>query len=104
MHWELVIDNNSGTYSPSPLLLPNLQELLEYNFPAFKIVAYDHNDPRLKESRDACRAYALAKRGVKQEDLQPHTMGEVPLAHQAASAQVEGHDGAGHSEFAGRSA
>ncbi|KIP04584.1 hypothetical protein PHLGIDRAFT_75695 [Phlebiopsis gigantea 11061_1 CR5-6] len=99
--WELVIDNNSGTYSPSPLLLPNLKELLEYNFPGFGICAYDHNDPRLSESRDACRAYALAHRGVRQEELQPHTHGEESLAH---NASVHAPDASVHSELAGRMA
>lgn len=89
IRWELVIDNNSGTYSPSPLLLPNLKELLEYNFPGFTVCAYDFNDPRLAESREACRAYALSKREVKQEELQPHTRGEEPLSHNV-SVQASG--------------
>lgn len=76
VRWELVIDNNSGTYSPDPMLLPALKELLEYNFPGFVIQAYDFNDPRLSQSREACRAYALSKRGVKQDELQPHQHGE----------------------------
>lgn len=102
--WELVIDNNSGTYSPSPLLLPNLKDLLEYNFPGFAICALDHNDPRLAESRDACRAYALNKRGVRQEELQPHTHGEEPLAHNASAQASSGATGAGHLEDSGRTA
>ncbi len=72
VQWELVIDNNSGTYSPDPLMLPDLKECLEYNFPGFTIHAWDRNDPRLSESREACREYALNKRGVGQEELQPH--------------------------------
>jgi hypothetical protein len=43
--WELLIDNNSGTYSPQKEMLPTLQQLLEYNFPGFKILALDHEDP-----------------------------------------------------------
>jgi hypothetical protein len=98
VQWELVIDNNSGTYSPSPLLLPHLKELLEYNFPGFKIFAYDYNDPKLAESREACRAYALSKRGIRQEELQPHTHGEEPLAHNASAQAAT----SGHSEASGR--
>ncbi|KAH9173100.1 hypothetical protein EDB89DRAFT_2242494 [Lactarius sanguifluus] len=71
-HWELVIDNNSGTYAPSRDLLPAVRALLEYNFPGFAICALDREDPGLKESREACREYALRFRGVKQEELQPH--------------------------------
>ena len=70
--WELVIDNNSGTYSPDPMMLPALKACMEYNFPGFNVVTLDFNDPALKESVDACRAYALNMRGVPKEDLQPH--------------------------------
>jgi hypothetical protein len=84
--WELVIDNNSGTYSPDKTMLPDLKELLEYNFPGFTIHAWDREDPRLVESREACRAYALEKRGVRQEELQPHVAeGDQTLAEQAQS-------------------
>ena len=82
--WELVIDNNSGTYGPDPLMLPDLKELLEYNFPGFTIYAWDREDPRLVHSREACRTYALDKRGVKQEELQPHAVpGQETLSHSA---------------------
>lgn len=85
VHWELVIDNNSGTYSPDPMMLPALKELLEYNFPGFTIHAWDFNDPRLKQSREACRAYATSKRGILQNELQPHIQdGEETLSHNAA--------------------
>ena len=59
VNWELVIDNNSGTYAPDKNLLPKVKSLLEYNFPGFAIFALDHGDEALKESREACRAYAM---------------------------------------------
>ncbi|TFY83393.1 hypothetical protein EWM64_g618 [Hericium alpestre] len=84
VRWELVIDNNSGTYSPDKAMLPKLKEMLEYNFPGFAIYALDREDPQLVESREACRAYALKYRGIKQEELQPHAgAGEETLSHQA---------------------
>ncbi|KAI0085895.1 hypothetical protein BDY19DRAFT_384680 [Irpex rosettiformis] len=87
VRWELVIDNNSGTYSPDPMLLPTLKELLEYNFPGFIIHAWDFNDPRLAQSREACRAYALQKRGIKQDEFQPHPHGEeVSLEHLSSTS------------------
>lgn len=80
--WELVIDNNSGTYSPDKDLLPILKALLENNFPGFTIHALDHMDPELKRSREACRSYALKHCGVKRHELQPHAVeGEETLAH-----------------------
>lgn len=82
VEWELVIDNNSGTYSPDKAVLPLLKEVLDENFPGFKVFALDHEDPALKKSTDACRAYALSKRGVKEEELQPHAAdGEMTLSH-----------------------
>lgn len=82
VEWELVIDNNSGTYSPDKNLLPALEACLKYNFPWFNIIALDHEDPALSASTDACRAYAMRERGVKEEELQPHAAaGEETLMH-----------------------
>ncbi|KAI0261744.1 hypothetical protein BC834DRAFT_845407 [Gloeopeniophorella convolvens] len=89
--WELVIDNNSGTYSPNKELLPTLQALLEYNFPSFTIIALDHGDPALKESREACREYALNFRGVKQEELQPHAADNEETLIKHAAGNHEAH-------------
>jgi hypothetical protein len=51
VQWELVLDNNSGTYSPDKAMLPALQRLFEYNFGGFAIVALDHEDEELVKSR-----------------------------------------------------
>lgn len=94
--WELVIDNNSGTYSPDPMALPDVKALFEYNFPWFKIHALDYNDPRLAQSRDACRNYALTKRGVRQEEFEPHAnSGEVTLSHSATVTAGHGRNSSG---------
>ena len=47
LDWELVIDNNSGTYAPDKNLLPQLRALLKHNFPWFEIYALDRDDPEL---------------------------------------------------------
>ncbi|KAJ3907028.1 hypothetical protein F5879DRAFT_1065500 [Lentinula edodes] len=70
--WEVLIDNNSGTYSPDKAMLPTLQALLEYNFPGFKVQALDREDEELTKSVQACRDYALKYRGVQVKHLQPH--------------------------------
>lgn len=40
-HYELVIDNDSGTYRPNAALLPLLHSFLSSNFPGLKIVTLD---------------------------------------------------------------
>mgnify|MGYP006892778956 CR=1 FL=1 len=55
--WELVIDNGSGTYSPSADLLENLKQLLVFNFPGLNIVTYDYKDPKLKESTEQLKEF-----------------------------------------------
>lgn len=85
--WELVIDNNSGTYSPSSSLLPTLKALLEFNFPGLNVVAYDHSNPELAKSTEACRSYAVERRGVKREELMPCVgVGEETLSRVAKGA------------------
>jgi hypothetical protein len=71
VQWELVIDNNSGTYAPDPQILPALKELMEHNFPGIHVFALDHNDPELKRSYEACKAYASNNPGIIwREDLE----------------------------------
>jgi len=86
VQWELVIDNNSGTYAPDKTLLPKLTQLLEYNFPGFKVFALDREDPELEKSREACRKYALDHRAVAPTELQPNPQqaDEETLSHKAS--------------------
>jgi len=90
VEWEIVIDNNSGTYSPDPALLPKVKEIVELNFSGFRVVALPHEDPELRASTEACRAYALSKRGVSEHELQPHvTEGEETLMCQASGGVLQ---------------
>ncbi|KAF5393056.1 hypothetical protein D9757_001188 [Collybiopsis confluens] len=87
--WEILIDNNSGTYSPDKAVLPTLQALLEYNFPGFGVKALDREDEELKKSVEACRKYALNYRGVQANHLQPHLEeGEESLMQHAGSVKA----------------
>lgn len=90
VQWELVVDNNSGTYAPDKGILPKLQQLLAHNFPGLGIVALDREDQELIDSREACRAYALQYRGVKQEELQPHAEPGEETLSQKARAMLTG--------------
>lgn len=83
--WELVFDNNSGTYAPNAGLLPKVKEIMEFNFPGFNVVVHSHDEAALKMSVEACRAYALSKRGVTEHELQPHAAeGEETLSCQVS--------------------
>ncbi|KAJ7237748.1 hypothetical protein B0H12DRAFT_1026146 [Mycena haematopus] len=84
--WEIVVDNNSGTYSPDKALLPQLKALLEYNFSGVTVYALDREDPELTESREACRAYGLKHRGIRKEELQPQRHDDEETLAARASA------------------
>ncbi|OTA55450.1 C2 domain-containing protein [Hypoxylon sp. EC38] len=44
-YYQLIIDNDSGTYRPDKSVLPDLQKFLERNFPGLGIVALGCDDP-----------------------------------------------------------
>lgn len=52
-HYQLVIDNDSGTYRPSKELLPSLKEFLEHNFPGLKVTAVHWEDEAHQEMKKA---------------------------------------------------
>jgi len=47
--YTLVLDNNSGTYSPDKNLLPKLRQLFQINFPGLLVEALDYKDPLLEK-------------------------------------------------------
>jgi len=50
-HYELVIDNDSGTYRPKGSLLPLLQKFLSENFPGLHIVTKECTDEQLSKMK-----------------------------------------------------
>lgn len=48
----LVMDNDSGTYRPSPDHLPLLKEVLELNFPGLNILMLSVTEPQPEETKD----------------------------------------------------
>ncbi|KAH9221587.1 hypothetical protein DL95DRAFT_327631 [Leptodontidium sp. 2 PMI_412] len=53
--YELVIDNDSGTYRPKGLVLPQLKEFLKKNFPGLHIITMECTDDALSKMKDEQR-------------------------------------------------
>ncbi|KAF9426431.1 hypothetical protein BGZ94_006528 [Podila epigama] len=67
--WTLLIDNNSGTYAPRKQDLPLVRKLFQANFPDLIVDARDHDDPMLKEIREATKK-TLENQAAKQGGFQ----------------------------------
>lgn len=50
--YQLIIDNDSGTYRPNKCVLPDLREFLERNFPGLGVVTMDCGDKKLKKLKE----------------------------------------------------
>lgn len=50
--YQLVIDNDSGTYRPDKSVLGHLQQFLERNFPGLGVVAMDCGDEKLTKMKE----------------------------------------------------
>lgn len=89
VEWELIVDNNSGTYSPNKDDLVRVQMVLDYNLPGITVRALDREDQELKESVQACRDYALQYRGTQKQELQPHKQFEGEKTMQEMAVDEE---------------
>ncbi|KAK0625443.1 hypothetical protein B0T17DRAFT_640238 [Bombardia bombarda] len=54
-HYQLIIDNDSGTYRPDKSILPDLKGFLEDNFPGLGVVTMHCEDDKLQEMKKAQR-------------------------------------------------
>lgn len=65
--YQLIIDNDSGTYRPDKSVLPDLREFLQRNFPGLGVVTMDCGDEKLKKMKK--RQLEIKKSEGKQMNL-----------------------------------
>lgn len=66
-HYQLVIDNDSGTYRPEKLTLPKLQEFLKKNFPGMGVVTMHWEDEKLQHMKE--RQQEIKKQGGRMVNM-----------------------------------
>ncbi|ROV93870.1 hypothetical protein VPNG_09498 [Cytospora leucostoma] len=71
-HYQLVIDNDSGTYRPDKKVLPLLQEFLQRNLPGLGIVVLHWEDPQDQKLKDKQREIKK-KEGKAMQLVQNHS-------------------------------
>src|SRR5699024_372831 len=54
-YYQLVIDNDSGTYRPDKSILPDLKAFLHRNFPGLGVVAMHWEEEKLQKMKEAQR-------------------------------------------------
>ncbi|OAL53264.1 C2 domain-containing protein [Pyrenochaeta sp. DS3sAY3a] len=106
-YYELVIDNDSGTYRPNAKLLPDLQAFFESNFPGLHITTLDcqgdaekmeamKNEQRERKKQEgqhvvytqASRSSSLSSSDVEELD-RLEAEGELPASHFRHQVQRE---------------
>lgn len=55
-YYQLVIDNDSGTYRPDKSILPKLKEFFEKNFPNLGVIAMHWEEDELQKLKEAQRS------------------------------------------------
>ncbi|RCI17209.1 hypothetical protein L249_2833 [Ophiocordyceps polyrhachis-furcata BCC 54312] len=79
-HYQLIIDNDSGTYRPDKSILAELQSFLEINLPGLGIVTMHCEEKELQKLKDA-------QRGVKKKE--GRVMNLVMNSSQSSLSSVE---------------
>ncbi|WVR04477.1 hypothetical protein IAU60_001480 [Kwoniella sp. DSM 27419] len=104
-HYELIIDNDSGTYRPNKDLIPVLAKFLKKNFPGLKVVVMACDDEKLdkiKESQKKVKGkegdHMVFGQGGSQSSLASGDGGSISssdeeeLTERARHAGDEGHE------------
>ncbi|KAI9704393.1 MAG: hypothetical protein M1836_007256 [Candelina mexicana] len=95
-YYELIIDNDSGTYRPNAKLLPKLKAFLQSNFPGLKVTTLDCQGDaermnKLKtEQRERKKAEGNQIQYVQADDSSISSSDEEDLADQARGKRKSG--------------
>lgn len=86
-NYELVIDNDSGTYRPNRDLLPKLKEFLNDNFPGLHVVVKDCSDEELSKMKEGQRE--RKKKEGKTVDMVQNSDDEISSSDEEALGNHE---------------
>ncbi|KAH6691456.1 C2 domain-containing protein [Plectosphaerella plurivora] len=99
-YYQLIIDNDSGTYRPDKSILPLLREFLEHNFPGLGILAMHCGDEKLQhlkhrqtevKQREGRSVPMVQMRSPSSSSLSSLSSAESDLGHmEAVAAAAEG--------------
>ena len=91
-HFELLIDNDSGTYRPNAKYLPKLKEFISHNLPGLRVVTLDcgADEEKMKKLKDEQRE--KKKNTGKQINYQQNTR-TSSLSGSDEEGQMNGADG-----------
>ncbi|RDW63941.1 hypothetical protein BP5796_10443 [Coleophoma crateriformis] len=87
-HYELIIDNDSGTYRPNGTLMPNLKNFLNGNFPGLHIVVKECTDEKLADMKK--QQVALKKKEGKNIELVQNSDDEISSSDESDLEAVHG--------------
>lgn len=101
--YQLIIDNDSGTYRPDKHQLPHLQEFLQRNFPGLGVTAMHWEDEELSEMKDKQRQIKK-KEGQMMKMVQNSSpdSSDVSSSDESKLSDLDGEEGGGGGHYKGK--